>query len=217
MRNTGERLMPGHLNKTAIEHLHRYAFTIEYIKGKTVLDIASGEGYGSNLLSDYALKVVGVDISQEAVNHANSFYRKDNLTFFQGDVLNIPFESNYFDVIVSFETLEHISDHGQMILELHRVLKDDGILIISTPEKSIYSDLSQFENPYHEKELYEDEFRFLLQSKFHFNSFFYQKFSSNSIISDSKVASNELFFLTGNFEGFKFHQPLNQEYTIAIC
>lgn len=114
---TGERLIPGVFGKVAAEHLHRYAFTFNFVRGKKVLDIASGEGYGSNLIAKYAREVIGIDISKEAVGHAKEKYVKSNLAFDVGSVLDIPCESGIFDVVVSFETIEHISDHKKMISE----------------------------------------------------------------------------------------------------
>lgn len=217
LNETGERLIPIRINKTAIEHLHRYAFCFEYIKGKIVLDIASGEGYGSNLLSKYAEKVVGVDISEEAVSHANALYGKDNLSFKIGDVLNIPFESETFDVVISFETIEHITDHQKMVSEIKRVLNRNGILIISTPEKSIYSDMANYANPYHEKELYEAEFFEILSNEFQFLQMGYQKYLSGSYIKAAKERGRDLTFFTGDFEKIESQSDLNHEYLIAIC
>lgn len=214
---TGERLVPGVYGKIAVEHLHRYAICFDFVKGKKVLDIASGEGYGSNLLSKYAQEVVGVDISQDAVCHANNNYSSQNLCFKKGSVFEIPCEPEVFDVVVSFETIEHISDHNKMIAEIKRVLKSDGVLIISTPEKSNYSDQPNYYNPYHEKELYEEEFLQILNEEFQFIQMAYQKFLSGSFIQVSNSFNSQLKFFGGDFKEIKENNNLNQEYLIAIC
>jgi SAM-dependent methyltransferase len=214
---TGERLVPGAFGKIAVEHLHRYAICLDFVKGKKVLDIASGEGYGSNLIAKYAQEVVGVDISKDAVVHAQKKYACENLEFQVGSVLDIPYESDVFDVVVSFETIEHISDHRKMIAEIKRVLKSDGLLIISTPEKAVYSDQANYSNPYHEKELYEEEFVQILSEQFPFIQLGYQKYIIGSLISTPANLDKGLKFLGGNFDRIHQNKGLNQEYLIAIC
>ncbi len=216
MKYTGERLMPGTLNKTALEHLHRYAICIDFVKGKKVLDIASGEGYGSNLLANYAQQVIGVDISQEAILHSSLLYKKENLTFKHGSILDIPFPDYSFDVVVSFETLEHILDHETTMSEFRRVLKPDGLLIISTPEKATYSDLSNYINPFHEKELYEDEFKDLNMRFFQFTSFFYQKFLKGSVIFTPDMAIGSMEVYTGGFKNLGAKSDFKKEYIVAF-
>ena len=214
---TGERLVPGIYGKIAAEHLHRYALCFDFVKGKKVLDIASGEGYGSNLLARHAQEVIGVDISQEAVVHANKKYSNKNLVFHVGSVLEIPCEAEVFDVVVSFETIEHISDHRKMIAEIKRVLKPDGLLIISTPEKAVYSDQANYSNPFHEKELYEEEFVQILSEQFQFLQIGYQKFLSGSYMQVPNGFNNQPKILSGDFKEIQQHKNLNQEYLIAIC
>lgn len=217
LKDTGERLMPGILNKTAIEHLHRYALSSELVRGKKVLDIASGEGYGSNLLAGFADQVTGVDISNETILHAQTTYIKENLRFKQGSVLDIPFEKESFDIVFSFETLEHVLDQRKMISELKRVLKPDGILIISTPEKLVYSDQANYSNPYHEKELYEEEFINLINLEFEFHQLFYQKYLKGSLILSSQGREDTFKNYSGNFNRLDLEGSLDQEYMIAIC
>lgn len=214
---TGERLVPGVFGKIAVEHLHRYALTFEFAKGKKVLDIASGEGYGSNLLADYANQVKGVDISAESIFHAQNTYKKSNLDFQVGSVLEIPAESESFDLVVSFETIEHIEDHQRMISEIKRVLKQNGVLIISTPEKSIYSDQANYSNPFHEKELYESEFKDLLCREFQYIQLGYQKFLTGSFIQPSKDRDGKVKFFNGNFQNIDLDLDFKQEYLVAVC
>ena len=86
---TGERLVPSVTDQTAIEHLHRYSVALNLAAGKRVLDIASGEGYGSDMLARVAQHVIGVDICPDSVNHAAAKYRRSNLEFRLGDC--VPF------------------------------------------------------------------------------------------------------------------------------
>ena len=102
-----------------------------------VLDIASGEGYGSALLASGATRVTGVDIDPQTVQGATQKYSSNNsnLEFKQGSADNIPLHSGLFDVVVSFETIEHHDNHVEMMREIKRVLKLGGLLIISSPDK----------------------------------------------------------------------------------
>lgn len=164
---TGERLTPEILSATILtEHLHRYAMATNYCTGKEVLDIASGEGYGSQILSKVALHVTGVDIDESSVAYAQGKYKLSNLQFLVGSTDRIPIPDNSVDVVVSFETIEHHDKHEEMIQEIKRVLRPDGLLLISTPEKKYYSDATNYKNPFHVKELYGHEFESLLKKYF---------------------------------------------------
>ncbi len=115
-----ERLEPNVFGEGMTEHLHRYAVAIELCKDKIVLDIASGEGYGSNLLAGVASKVVGVDISAKTIKAAKEKYasKRNNLEFMEGRAENIPSDKEMFDVVVSFETIEHHDKHQEMMNEI---------------------------------------------------------------------------------------------------
>ena len=93
MEATGERLIPSQQGDAAIEHLHRYAVAAELVRGKTVLDVACGEGYGTFLISRVAGRVVGVDVSPEAVAHAAARYRADHLNYLVGSCTAVPLAS----------------------------------------------------------------------------------------------------------------------------
>lgn len=182
LKSTGERLTTHSISYTTIEHLHRYALASELVKDKTVLDIASGEGYGSNLLAQTAKKVTGVDISSEAIAYATAKYNAVNLQFMFGSVDKIPCDVGQFDVVVSFETIEHHNKHEEMMLEIKRVLKKNGILIMSSPDKLYYTDIPQTINPYHIKELYESEFKTLIKRHFINSQFLKQRLDYLSVM-----------------------------------
>ena len=157
----GERFLPDQKGQIELEHLHRYAMARELVRGKVVLDIACGEGYGSALLSMVAGSVVGVDISENVIQHAQETYSNANLRFFTGSCSNIPVEDGTIDVVVSFETIEHHSEHEEMMAEIKRVLRPKGVLIISSPDRYEYSVVPGYTNPYHVKELTREEFESL--------------------------------------------------------
>ena len=172
---TGERFTPECQREIWYEHMHRYALLKPLVAGRKVLDAACGEGYGSDMLAQWADHVTGVDIDAQSVAHARARYTKENLQFVESNVLKLPFEDNSFEVVVSFETLEHLAEHQELLEEFKRVLKDDGYLVISTPDKAEYSDKTGFDNAYHVKELYKDEFKALLDPYFSHQQWFGQK------------------------------------------
>lgn len=155
---TGERLTFEIEGQAVYEHLHRYFFAREYCRGLDVLDVASGEGFGSAYLAQTARSVVGVDISEEAVAHARAAYTDDNLRFMTGDATRLDLPDASFDVVVSFETIEHLPDPSIFIREIRRVLRPEGLLIVSTPNRDVYSPTSTPANPFHVHEMTRNEF-----------------------------------------------------------
>lgn len=204
LKFTGERLVTivdHHLGVT--EHLHRYAIALEYCKGKDVLDIASGEGYGTNLISKIAKSVVGVDVSEEAISHAKNKYIGENISFKLGSADKIPLADNSLDIVVSFETLEHHTKHVEMFNEIKRVLRTDGILIMSSPEKSIYFNRDP-NNPFHVKELTFSEFKELVSKFFANSNFYFQKYIHGSFIhSVQDLEKKPLQIYNGSYESIQ--------------
>ena len=90
-------------NENTLEHLHRYAIACEFIKDKVVLDLASGEGYGTNLMSKYATNIIGIVYSETTINHAISKYRKGNLRFVCASAVNTTLENHSVDVVVLYQ------------------------------------------------------------------------------------------------------------------
>jgi ubiquinone/menaquinone biosynthesis C-methylase UbiE len=164
---TGERFLPNEAGEMWAEHWHRYHAIQHLVAGKRALDVACGEGYGSALLSRVASAVSGVDISNEAITHATAEYStRKNLKFIEASCTQLPFADHSFDVAVSFETIEHITEHDAFLDEIKRVLTVDGLLIISSPNKAEYSDARNFKNEFHVKELYRDELAILIAKRF---------------------------------------------------
>ena len=179
---TGERYIPGMGGRIEVEHLHRYAMALQLAQGKDVLDIACGEGYGTHLLSTVARFAAGVDISSQAIGHASQAYQSANLEFRNGSCASIPYSDRSFDLVVSFETIEHHDQHHEMMREFRRVLRQGGLLLISSPDKLHYAGCSGDANPFHVKELCEEEFLQLLQSCFRHVTLYGQKICFGSLI-----------------------------------
>jgi GT2 family glycosyltransferase/SAM-dependent methyltransferase len=175
MEFTGERFVPEVHGNIELEHLHRYLQACQIAADKEVLDIASGEGYGSAMLASRANKVTGVDISVEAVKHARKRYKKENLEYMVGSCADIPLPDASVDLVVSFETIEHHDQHKKMMEEVSRVLRRAGVLLISSPDKYHYSVEPGSTNQYHIKELYQHEFKQLLGKYFKNVAYFGQR------------------------------------------
>ena len=169
MKFTGERCI---LNKSGKvlekEHLAHYEFALNYVNNKKVLDVACGSGYGTELLALKASKVIGIDISEEAINYARKHFKRENISFKGGDATKLNFlRDEEFDVIVSFETIEHIPNYHQYLKEMHRLLRKGGIYLVSTPNKKDSSPNSEKPiNPFHVIEFCLDDFKELLKKYF---------------------------------------------------
>jgi ubiquinone/menaquinone biosynthesis C-methylase UbiE len=213
---TGERLETFIYNDNTVEHLHRYALAQSLVKGKKVLDIASGEGYGSNLLSFLADEVIGVDIDPVTVEKASKKYQANNLQFKVGSADDIPIESNSVDVVISFETIEHHDKHHEMMREIKRVLKPGGLLLMSSPDKKYYSDATGHRNPFHVKELYEKEFKDLISTYFNKVAFYHQNNFRGSIIMPEN-STGRFSCLDGSYEFLSEPSQLASLYLIAIA
>lgn len=219
MKFTGERFIPTEQGRIRLEHYHRYAIVLDIVKGKTVLDLACGEGYGSYLMADVARSVVGVDISDEAVQHAASIYNKPNLTFHQGSATSANFADASFDVVVSFETIEHLVEQAQMVAEIRRVLRTDGVLVISSPNRPVYSEESGEHNEFHVKELDFKEFDELLKAQFSNIQYFGQRMLMGSVI--QPLEGGQSSFRAWHDDGHKLEPNAGSlaepVYFVAVC
>lgn len=217
---TGERFIPGPDGEICYEHWHRYMVASRFCAGLSVLDVACGEGYGADLLADVAGTVTGVDISHEAIAHAQNRYRdKGNLTFMQGSCEKIPLPDNSIDVAVSFETIEHLELQEQFLKELKRVLKPAGLLLMSSPNKRLYSDARDYHNEFHVREMYRDEFEQLLQLDFPHIHWLGQKLLFHSVIWPESAGADTMEYLLMTPEGISLADNPGVEamYYLVVC
>ncbi len=221
LEDTGERFLPwNEISATYHEHLHRYTLARKFTSEKKVLDLACGEGYGANILAKNAKSVTGIDYDEETINHAKNMYRKKNIEFLQGSITDVPIkDSKLFDVIVCFEAIEHVDEPNKVLQEVKRLLKEDGIFLISTPNKIVY-DSEQIEpNPFHKKELTMDEFQNLLKPYFTNVKVYGQKVLNTSNIWPLNTNSKEKFeeiIIKKSKEQFEFIKNKEAKYFIAI-
>lgn len=161
---TGERMMPGQvLEPLFLEHEARYVFASKFVKGQVVLDVACGAGIGTHfLLKAGARSCLGLDIDGATIAEARATYK--GCQFEQCDATHLCVSDSSIDVIVSFETIEHLTDQMKFLSECKRVLKPSGILVCSTPNRTMTRWAPG--NPYHLHEFTVAEFRGALESKF---------------------------------------------------
>ncbi len=217
---TGERFTPECVREIWYEHWHRYALARRFVAGKRVLDVACGEGYGSALLARVAASVTGVDIGAEAVEHARRRYGDlANLRYLQGDATALDLPAGSFDVIVCFETLEHLREHDALLAGFQRLLAPGGWLMISSPDKRTYSDLPGFRNEHHVRELYRDEFEALLARHFPATRLLGQKLLFQSVIWDLREAPTRALADTASTRGDKIDAGFHYApiYYLAFC
>lgn len=175
---TGERFVPGAPGEIVYEHVHRYAFARNFAGGRRVLDAACGEGYGSALLAEIANEVTGVDLDAATIRHARTTYAAArNLRFVEGSITALPLLAGSVDLVVSFETIEHLPavDQPAMLAEFARVLTPDGLLLISSPNRLEYTDRRAYRNPFHLHELDREELARLLGERFPERRWFRQR------------------------------------------
>ena len=153
---TAERVIPTvpEHSVSLQEHIARYMFAGQFVEGHVVLDAGCGTGYGAAYLASRgARRVFGVDIAAQAIEYSRIHYHRDNVIFSVMDCTSLDFPDETFDVVVSLEVIEHLGDSQRYLPEMRRVLKRDGVFILSTPNKAVDSPNSiKPLNPFHFKE-----------------------------------------------------------------
>ncbi len=130
-----------------------------------MLDLGCGEGYGLALLAAVAESAVGVEVDPAAVEHSRSAYKGVDVR--QGTVHDLSdFANDAFDVVTCFEVIEHVDRQEVVIEQADRVLADDGVFVISTPNRRMYQDVLHSDNPFHVHELDHEELCGLLRGRF---------------------------------------------------
>jgi len=152
---------------TMREHHARYEFANRFVRGKTVVDCACGDGTSTAMFAETATRVLGFDSSKEATDAAQE---RSNAVISCADATALPVESHSVDLFISLETIEHVDDYAAFLDEITRVLRDDGMLICSTPDRDVYSPgndlLSKPWNQFHFREWTVCELSALLRQRF---------------------------------------------------
>ena len=221
MESTGERYVSGLVGDIQSEHYHRYLFALRFCTERDVLDVASGEGYGASLLGQAARSVVGVDVDAESVRFANDHYLSERVSFRRGDATALPIADASVDIVVSFETIEHLGDHAAFMTEIRRVLRPDGMLVISSPDQRTYSEEAAHANPFHVQELGRGEFLTLMRAHFPHVALLEQRALHGSVLLRASETGDG-----GPYEGFdtpdgtlfERHEGVpSAPYLVAVC
>jgi len=215
---TGERFTPENRGAIWYEHWHRYCVVLPAAHGRRVLDAACGEGYGSALLSREATQVVGVDVGAEAIDHARARYQAPNLAFVQGSVLALPLADASFDLVVSFETLEHLGAQREMLAEFRRVLAPGGVLILSSPNRPVYNEDGEVANEFHVRELDRAELKALLDADFPAQAWYGQRVAAHSVLWREGAGSGEVRFdVLADDSPARRDEPAAPMYFVVSC
>lgn len=208
IQDTGERLIPEGNTKSLTygEHLSRYMSVLDAVKGKVVLDVASGAGYGTNLIASKAKFVTGVDYSKDAIEYSQNLYKSKNLEFICGDAQNLPIKDKSVDVVISLETIEHLKEPEQFVKEVKRVLKPGGKFIVSTPNDDEYIEGNEF----HLHEFHLDELKMLIKKHFKSANYYYQGSFFSAGVYDIE------FFQQGGVTEGEFAKTFGQDVNKAI-
>ena len=167
MEFTGERVIPGEVDPDLWqEHVSRYLLARSWVGGAGVLDAGCGAGYGTALLAETAAEVIGLDHASEAVEYARAHYQKPRVVFQQGECSPLPFADGQFDWVVAFEVIEHLPDADAFLREVRRVLRPQGRLAVSTPNRRFYTEEHDYHNPFHVREFDGAEFEAALKNHF---------------------------------------------------
>jgi 2-polyprenyl-3-methyl-5-hydroxy-6-metoxy-1,4-benzoquinol methylase len=166
---TGERTLPDvpAENYWFRRHLAVYEWIGARVSGARVIDMACGEGYGSDVLARSAASVVGLDANPDAHEHARLRYRAANLSFARGLVETYG-EAGAFDAVVFLQTIEHVHDPTAVLEHFRRLLAPGGTAYVSTPNVLTLAPAgaAKSDNPWHLKEYRAEEFRALCKSVF---------------------------------------------------
>lgn len=181
MKNTGERHIVSSEFAGAADyynhllHIASYEYAQNYVAGKRVLDYGCGSGYGSHMLAMYAENIIAVDVSVEAVTYAKENFVSGNLVF--KEVKDLGCEK--FDVITSFQVIEHVSNDKWYIEKLKGMLNPGGVLLLTTPDKTnrLFNYIQRPWNEFHLKEYSYHSMHRLLSN--YFDDFKILKITSN--------------------------------------
>jgi len=224
LAHTGERFLPGKDSaEVAYDHIARYRLVERYVQGKETVDLGCGAGYGTYSLARFARGILGVDVSEEAVAYAAWSYEAPGLRYEVGDVAGLPNPGESFDAAVSFDVIEHLERPEALVEEARRLLKEDGVFVVSTPDKQAYSNNRNSVNRHHLKEMYPLEFRELLEHHFRHVQIYWQGALSGSIITPDRAELPEGGEVVLESTRFSLPEPVFHReapialYMIAVC
>lgn len=219
---TGERVIPGRVEENLFnEHLARYRFAAHLARELALsgdfLDAGCGAGYGAAQLTASATRVLAIDISDEALDHARQNYAAPNLRFEQASCTSIPADDGAFRLVTAFEVIEHLPEWRDFLREARRVLHPAGMFLVSTPNRLYYAESREKAgpNPFHVHEFTEDEFRAELASTFPHVKILLQNHVEGIALSgaDTQGAALEISGHTSDSSS----DPSSAHFFLAVC
>jgi 2-polyprenyl-3-methyl-5-hydroxy-6-metoxy-1,4-benzoquinol methylase len=152
--HSAERCCSDFPTENFINHFNVYQFASQFCVGGRILDVGCGTGYGTSHLAETATSAVGIDLSRQAIRYARKRYNKPGVAFLQMNAELLGFPDCSFDFVISTENFEHLHDQKGCLREISRVLKDDGMLLLATPNLELSFGMH---NPYHTHEFEYEE------------------------------------------------------------
>jgi len=172
LNQNGLRISPSEINSIEgyllyLRHLFAYEYATKIFSDKEeILEIGCGEGYGTSLISKGVKTIVSLDVDLKTLKDAREKYG-DNCNFVLYDGANLPIKSDKFDGVVSFQVIEHVRDDSKYVSEIQRVLKNDGIFLCTTPNRTYRLKPGQKPwNPFHLREYYSKDLENILKNSF---------------------------------------------------
>lgn len=210
---TGERVIPGRVDPNLWnEHVSRYHFAATFVRGGNILDIGCGAGYGTALLARGAERAIGFDIASDAVDYARTHHGGE-AEFLVASADCFPLPTGVVRTATAFEVIEHIEAWPSLIAEAARVLEQDGVFLVSTPNKSYYSETRKESgpNPFHVHEFEYEEFRRSLAAHFPYVQMVGQN-RQEAFVFSSEGAPNEFRGLAGSISASS-----DAHFYVAVC
>lgn len=134
-------------------HRKAYSRAAEMANGLDVLDVGCNNGYGTKMIAERSAQVIGVDVSARAIEFANATHAGPNIEYQVVDGTTLPFKEKIFDLVTSFQVIEHVDGVETYLREIHRVLRDTGKAVFTTPNRSLRLKPGQNPwNPFHVRE-----------------------------------------------------------------
>jgi GT2 family glycosyltransferase/2-polyprenyl-3-methyl-5-hydroxy-6-metoxy-1,4-benzoquinol methylase/Flp pilus assembly protein TadD/spore maturation protein CgeB len=199
-----DRITPGDVRADVyLHHAKRYGFASQFCEGKDVVDVASGTGYGSKILARHARGVLAMDLEADPLRYGRLTFNSENIRRANADMRALPAANSSADTIVCFEAIEHITEHSDFVQEVHRVLREDGQFVVSTPNLEVYG-RPENDNPYHVGMLNESDFTDLLS----------EYFEDVVCVNQERASGNRNFY---DYFNFTDDPNADKEIHIAVC
>jgi SAM-dependent methyltransferase len=213
---TGERVIPELVDADLLnEHLARYRFAKRFAakldESARILDAGCGTGYGTAQLAGGA-SVTGTDVAAEAVGYAHSRYGGERVHFIQSTCETLPFSEAAFDLVTAFEVIEHLDRWQDLLSEAQRVLKPNGVFLVSTPNRDYYEQ-SRGEagpNPFHRHEFDYAEFQQALSARFAHVRIWTQNHAAAIVFAPANPIASTTEISGAN-------DPANASFYLAVC